>query len=56
MGRLEETTIAMARAEIEGRTSGVFGEGFAANLANAARREIERERGNREREGRENHN
>lgn len=51
-------TIAMARAEIEGRTSGVFHKGFVAGLARAARNEMareaeqERDRGN-DRDGRE---
>lgn len=40
---LAEPTIAMARAEIEGRTSGVFHAGFVVELAAAARAELSRE-------------
>lgn len=38
-----QTTIEMARAEIEGRTSGAFHAGFVADLAAAARDEMARE-------------
>ena len=38
-----QTTFAAARAEIEGRTSGVFEPGFTAGLAKAARAEIARQ-------------
>lgn len=38
-----QTTIEMARAEIEGRTSGMFPAGFVAELAGAAREEMARE-------------
>ena len=37
------TTFAAAEAEIEGRTTGAFREGFVANLANLARKEMARE-------------
>lgn len=51
-----QTTVELARAEIEGRTSGQFRDGFVAELAGAAREEMardaERSRGN-ERLGRE---
>lgn len=38
-----ETTFEAARAEIEGVTSGVFGKGFVASLAAAARDELARD-------------
>lgn len=53
-----EPTIEMARAEIEGRTTGMFDKGFVAGLAQEAREELareaerERDRGS-ERDGRE---
>ena len=37
-----QTTFDVARAEIEGKTSGAFEPGFAANLAASARAEIDR--------------
>lgn len=49
------STFAAAEAEIEGRSTGAFREGFVANLANLALKEMAREAGkNRERaQGRE---
>lgn len=38
-----QPTIEMARAEVEGRTSGKFHSGFVADLASAARNELARE-------------
>lgn len=39
----DKSMVAAARDEIEGRTSGAFEEGFTANLAAAARGELERQ-------------
>jgi hypothetical protein len=38
-----QTTVAAARDEIEGKTSGAFDPGFTASLARAARQELERQ-------------
>lgn len=53
-----QSTIELARAEIEGRTQGAFRDGFVAELAGAARAEMDREaeagrNRDRERGGRE---
>jgi hypothetical protein len=48
-----QPTIELARAEIEGRTSGKFHPGFVAGLAGAAREEMGRQAGREQDRGRE---
>lgn len=48
-----QPTIELARAEIEGRTSGKFHPGFVAELAGAAREEMSRQAGREQDRGRD---